>query len=161
MKCAAHPQVETNLKCGKCGKPICPKCMIQTPVGAKCPNCAKLYELPTYRVSGRYYLRAIGTALGMALVTGVLWGVVKGFIPFFFLNLLLGPGVGYAIGEMVGVSVNRKRGRGLATVASFGVAISYLVSILLPWGLPFGLFNLVLDLVSVALGIFVAVTRLR
>ena len=161
MKCAAHPSVETNLKCGKCGKPICPKCMVQTPVGARCPDCAKLYKLPTYRVSTRYYLRAIGTALGMAVVCGVIWGVVGGLVPFFFFNLLLGPGVGYAIGEVVSLSVNRKRGRGLATVAGFGVVVSYLVSIFLPWGLPVGLFHIVLDLVAVALGIFVAVTRLR
>ncbi len=162
MKCAAHPRVETNLRCGKCGKPICPKCMVQTPVGARCPECARLYKLPTYRVSTAYYLRAAGTALGMAIVCGVIWGVVNLFLPFFFLNLLLGAGVGYAIGEVVSLAVNRKRGRGLAAVAGAGVAISYLVSIQ-PWffGLPFGLFPILLALASVALGIFIAVTRLR
>ena len=161
MKCAAHPRVETNLRCGKCGKPICPKCMVQTPVGARCPECARLYKLPTYRVSTAYYLRAAGTALGMAIVCGVIWGVVNLFLPFFFLNLLLGAGVGYAIGEVVGLAVNRKRGRGLAAVAGAGVAISYLVSILLFFSLPSGLFPILLALASVALGIFIAVTRLR
>ncbi len=166
MQCAAHPNVETNLRCGKCGKPICPRCMVQTPVGARCPGCARLYKLPTYRVSRQYYLRAAGTALGMAVVTGVLWGVLRSFISFFIFNLLLGPGVGYVIGEVVGRAVNRKRGRGLAMVASLGVVISYLVSIMLlsvvmPWGFHFGVFNIVLDLVAVGLGIFVAVTRLR
>jgi len=95
----------------------------------------------------------------MAVVCGVIWGVVRMFVPFFFLNLLLGPGVGYAIGEVVSLSVNRKRGRGLATVAGIAVAISYLVSIFLPWGLIFGFH--ILDLLALALGIFVAVTRLR
>ena len=159
MRCATHLDVETNLRCGKCGKPICPKCLVQTPVGARCPDCAKLYKLPTYRVSTKYYLRAVGTALGMAIVCGVVWGVVGGLLPFFFINLLLGPGVGYAIGEVVGLSVNRKRGRGLATVAGIAVVISYLVSIFLPWGLIFGFH--ILDLLALALGIFVAVTRLR
>ena len=154
MKCATHPGVETNLRCGKCGKPICPKCIVQTPVGARCRDCAKLYKLPTYRVSAKYYLRAISTALGMAIVCGVVWGVVRGFVPFFYLNLLLAPGAGYAIGEVVGLSVNRKRGTGLATVAGIAVAISYLVSLL------FGLFHII-DLLALALGIFVAVTRLR
>lgn len=159
MKCATHPLVETNLRCGKCGKPICPKCLVQTPVGARCPDCARLYKLPTYRVSTKYYLRAVGTALGMAIVSGVIWGVVAMFLRIIFLNILLGAGVGYAIGEVVSLSVNRKRGRGLAAVAGVGVVISYLVSIFLPWGLIFG-FHL-LDLLAVALGIFVAVTRLR
>jgi len=119
-----------------------------------------LYKLPTYRVSAKYYLRAISTALGMAIVCGVVWGVVRGFVPFFYLNLLLAPGAGYAIGEVVSISVNRKRGKGLAMVAGIAVAISYLVSLLLPWGLIFGLFHII-DLLALALGIFVAVTRLR
>jgi len=97
----------------------------------------------------------------MALVTGVIWGVINQFIPFFYLNLLLGAGVGYAIGEVVSLAVNRKRGRGLAAVAGTGVVISYLVSILLLFGIPSGLFHILLDLVSLAIGIFVAVTRLR
>ena len=163
MQCATHPRVETNLRCGKCGKPICPKCLVQTPVGSRCPDCARLYKLPTYRVSTRYYLRAAATALGMALICGVAWGVVGIFLPF-FLNLLLALGVGYAIGEVVSLSVNRKRGKGLAAVAGAGVVVSFLVSIFLPWGLPFGLFNIitvVINLVALALGIFIAVTRLR
>ena len=144
--------------------------MVQTPVGARCRDCAKLYKLPTYRVSAKYYLRAIGTALGMAIVCGVVWGVVRGFVPFFFLNLLLAPGAGYAIGEVVGLSVNRKRGKGLATVAGIAVAISYLVSlwfISFLFGVPFqwmlllSPINLIFTLLALALGIFVAVTRLR
>ncbi len=161
MKCATHPEIETNLKCGKCGKPICPKCMVQTPVGARCPDCARLYKLPTYRVSAKHYLRAVGTALGMAIVCGVVWGLIGSFVPFIFLNLLLAAGAGYAIGEVVSLSVNRKRGTGLATIAGIAVAISYLVSLLLPWGLPFGLSFHFLDLLALALGIYVAVSRLR
>jgi len=97
----------------------------------------------------------------MALVTGVLWGLANSFIPFFYLNLLLGAGVGYVIGEVVSLAVNRKRGRGLAAVAGAGVLISYLVSILLFFDLPFGVFHIVFDIISLALGIFMAVTRLR
>ena len=161
MKCATHPEVETNLRCGKCGKPICPKCMVQTPVGARCPDCARLYKLPTYSVSTQYYLRAVGTGLGMAIVCGLVWTVVEGLVPFIYLNLLLNlllaAGAGYVIGEVVSLSVNRKRGKGLATIVGVAVVTSYLVSILLPWGFGFQLF----DLLALALGIYVAVTRLR
>lgn len=120
-------------------------------------DCARLYKLPTYRVSIQYYLRAVGTGLGMAIVCGIVWGVVGRWVPFFYLNLLLAPGAGYAIGEVVSLSVNRKRGIGLAVVGGIAVAISYLVSILFPWGFSFAL----LDLLALALGIFVAITRLR
>ena len=168
MRCVAHPKVETNLRCGKCGKPICPKCMVQTPVGARCPECARLYKLPTYRVSSAYYLRAVGTALGMATVCGVIWGLANLILPFFFLNLLLGAVIGYAISEVVGLAVNRKRGGGLATVAGAGVVTSYLISLSFPlvlpigsFGLPLNFFSILLAIASVGLGIFVAITRLR
>ncbi len=170
MRCATHPDVETNLRCGKCGKLICPKCMVQTPVGARCRDCAKLYKLPTYHVSTQYYLRAAGTGLGIAIVSGIVWAAISGFVPFFFLNLLLAAGAGYAIGEVVSLSVNRKRGKGLATIAGVGVVISYLASlwfvsllfeIPFRWVLHFSPLNIVFDLVAIALGIFIAVNRLR
>ncbi len=159
MRCATHHEVETSLKCGKCGKPICPKCMVQTPVGAKCQDCAKLYKLPTYNVSKVYYLRAAGTAAGAGIVGGVLWWILEVFLPF-YLGLLLAAGIGYAIGELVSLSVNRKRGKGLATIASIGVVISYLITIIVG-GVPFGLLNIALDFLALALGIFIAVNRLR
>ena len=164
MKCAFHPDVETNLRCGKCGKPICPKCLVQTLVGARCPDCAKLYKLPTYQVSTTYLLRAIGTGAGMAIVGGVIWGVVRGSVPFFYLNFLLAPAVGYAIGEVISLSVNRKRGAILAVIAGVAVALSYMVSVLSPWGLSINLASikyLILDILALGLGIFVAVNRLR
>jgi hypothetical protein len=32
--------VPTRLRCAKCGKGICPTCMVRTPVGFDCPTCA-------------------------------------------------------------------------------------------------------------------------
>jgi hypothetical protein len=114
--------------------------------------------LPTYRVTTKYYLKAAGTALGMAIVCGIVWGLIGGTAHFFYLNLLLAPGAGYAIGEVTSLSVNRKRGTGLAIVGSLAVVISYLVSIFFPlWWLSFNL----LDILALALGIFVVTTRLR
>jgi hypothetical protein len=160
MKCAYHPDVETNLRCGKCDKPICPKCMVQTPVGARCPDCAQLHKLPTYRVSSRYYLMAAGVAVGMATICGLAWGAIEWAVPLFSLNLLLAPGAGYAIGEAVSRSVNRKRGTGLAIIGGMAVALSYAFTFFFPDVIPSGYFILY-HILAVALGIFVAVNRLR
>ena len=157
MKCAAHPNVETNLRCGKCDKPICPRCMVQTPVGARCRECAQLNKLPTYRISLQYFLRAIGTGLGMAAVTGGLWGLISSFIPFVYLNILLGAAAGYIIAEVIGLAVNRKRGIPLAVIAGLATALSYLFAWVVPWGLYFSYF----DILSVAAGIYVAVIRIK
>ncbi len=161
MRCATHPAIETNLSCGKCGKPICPKCLVQTPVGARCSDCARPTKVPTFSVSTPYYLRAIGAGLGTAIVCGIVWGVIGWIIPFFSFNLLLAPGAGYAIGEVISRSVNRKRGTILAIIAGIALVISYSITLILKGGFPSGLFNILYDLLSLALGIYVAVTRLR
>ncbi len=157
MRCATHPGVETALRCSKCGKPICPKCMVETPVGARCPQCARLYRLPTFQVNTRYLLRAVGVGLGTAIIYGLIWGVVGSFLNFFLLNLLLAAGAGYATSEVISRSTNRKRGIKLATIAALAVVISYLVSTFI----SFSVTRLVFDLLSLALGIYVAVSRLR
>jgi hypothetical protein len=163
MRCATHPEVETTLRCSKCGAPICPKCMVQTPVGARCPKCAGLRKLPTFRISTRHLLIATATGLGIAIVYGLIWGLISSFLDFFYLNILLAAGAGYATGEVISLSVNRKRSLKLAVIAGVAVAISYLISVFPPWGaaFTFTVLHLVLDLVAVAIGIYIAVTRLR
>ncbi len=131
MKCSYHPDVDTELRCGKCGKPICPLCLVETPVGARCPECGRLQKLPTFTVNKKYYLRAILTAAGMAFACGAAWWAAR---PVIYFNFLLAAGFGYAIGEVVGRSVNRKRGKGLAIIAGIAVGIAYLISVIRPGG---------------------------
>jgi hypothetical protein len=161
LRCAAHPGVETQLKCGKCGKPICPKCLVQTPVGSRCRECARLYKLPTYRVTPVYYLRAAGTALVLAVVLGLAWGFIGDFVPFIFLNLLVAAGIGWVIGEVTGLAINRKRGIWLAVIGGAGVAVCYVVNIFTFGGLPAIGLGLAVDVAGVVIGITTAVSRLR
>lgn len=161
MQCAFHPDVETNLSCGKCGKPICPRCLVETPVGARCPDCAKATKLPTFRLATKHYLIAAGTALGMALATGLVWGILRALLPYIFVNVILGGGVGFAVGEVVSRAVNRKRGKWLAVTGGLAIPASYLASI--PFNMMFryeAVFH-PLDILAVAIGVFVAVIRLR
>jgi hypothetical protein len=139
--------------------------MVQTPVGARCPECARLYKLPTYSVSTVHYLLAGGTALVLAVLVGVVWEMLSRRVPYFDLNLLLGPVAGYVIGEATSRAVNRKRGIGLAAIGAAGVAIGFAVNLLprlvgdavLHLSLQFILFSLL----SLAIGIYLAVSRLR
>ena len=159
MRCASHPNIETNLSCGRCGKPVCTKCVVQTLVGPRCPDCANLKRLPTYEISTRHYLIAIGVGVGFAIVAGVAWALIWRAIPF--LSLLTAAGVGYAIGELISRATNRKRGPGLQVIAGVSVLISFATNYLfaayflsVPW---FSLYTII----GLALGIFIAVTRLR
>lgn len=39
--CHWHPKVPTALACGKCGRYICPKCVVLSPAGTRCKVCSK------------------------------------------------------------------------------------------------------------------------
>jgi membrane associated rhomboid family serine protease len=39
--CYRHRGRETGVACSSCGRPICPDCMTPTPVGMRCPDCAR------------------------------------------------------------------------------------------------------------------------
>ena len=38
--CYRHKDRETGVSCSSCGRPICPECMTETPVGMRCPECS-------------------------------------------------------------------------------------------------------------------------
>ena len=160
MRCALHPETETNLRCSKCGQLICPKCLVQTPIGARCSECAALKRLPVYDVSAVFYARAIAAGLITASVLGAIWP----FIPLGgFLWLIIAAGIGYAIGEVVSLSVNRKRGLRLQAIAGTSMVVSYAIRSLLETphlGFVHSFLN-VYVLIALALGIIIAASRLR
>jgi membrane associated rhomboid family serine protease len=41
MTCYRHPGVPTGIVCSRCGRPICPACMVDAAVGFQCPECTK------------------------------------------------------------------------------------------------------------------------
>jgi hypothetical protein len=89
VPCADHPNVETRLRCARCGKPICPLCAVRTPVGMRCPDCAGTRA--SIRANPARTLVAAGAGLAVAVLVGLVWG----FFPDwqFYLALALGFGV--------------------------------------------------------------------
>jgi len=39
--CYRHPYESAGVRCTRCDRPICPRCMITAPVGFQCPECVK------------------------------------------------------------------------------------------------------------------------
>jgi len=53
--CYRHPGRETAVACSNCGKPICPDCMTTSPVGMRCPECARqTTKVRTIRAAGSH-----------------------------------------------------------------------------------------------------------
>lgn len=89
VPCADHPDTETRLRCSRCGKPICPRCGVRTPVGMRCPDCAGTRSSVRANPAGTVTAAAAG--LGVATLAGLGWG----FFPDwgFYWALILGFGV--------------------------------------------------------------------
>jgi hypothetical protein len=121
-RCSYHPGVETRLRCSRCGKPICPRCGVRTPVGLRCPDCAGVRGLPTYATSTSVLGKAAAVGLAVALLVGLLWGRAPEW--GFHLALLLG----FGVAEAIAWASNAKRGRDLQLLAIACVALGLVVS---------------------------------
>jgi len=160
MQCARHPQVETGLACGRCETPICPRCMVMTDVGARCPTCAPRRKLPQFEIGPLFLLRGAAAAAVAGAALGALWGVLLpgGFAGFFI--IFIGLGLGYGVAESVSLATNRKAGPPLQVAAALGVVLAYVMrnvvlgEALLPTGDLLGY-------VAALVGIVFAVNRLR
>ena len=162
--CARHPNVETYLRCGKCDTPICPRCLVQTPVGARCRDCANVSRLPTFNVTPEFFARGMTAAGVSGAVVGVLWALLTGGAGLGFFGIIIGLGVGWAVSESVSLATNRKRGLGLQICAVLGVAMAYLImENLTPGGIVPRRGGLLLqgDLIAALIGAAFAFSRLK
>ena len=159
MDCPRHPGTETNLACGRCGTMVCPKCMVHTPVGVRCPDCAQLRRLPTFDVSYGDMLKGSLTGIGIGVGLGLLFGFLS-FVLFRipFLPSIALAGIGYAVGEGVSMSVNRKRGRALQVIAGGCVFLSFTTIVLFSISGRFLAQN-IFGLLALAFAIYIAWTR--
>jgi len=154
LYCANHPNVETMLRCNRCGKPICTRCAVQTPVGYRCKECVGQQHALFY--SGGVLDYVIGAVLG--LILGGVAAYLMALLGFWFFALLLGPTIGIAIAELVRMAVRRRRSRYLWLAVGGGMFVGALPSLLMALGSLWALLALGLFLV---LGIGAATARLR
>ena len=160
--CNWHPETETRLFCGHCGKSMCTACMVQVPVGIRCRECGRPERLPTYDVQPTYLLRAIGVAAAVSIVGGLLWlllNMIFGGVPF--ISSILGLGIAYAIGELISRAVNRKRGVTLAWIAGTAMVVAYMISGGFLHLFSTNFINVLFSLLFLAIAVYTAASRVR
>ena len=124
--CENHPNVETRLRCNKCGKAICSKCAVRTPVGYRCRSCVNAQQRAFYAgFRPSYYLVVALVALPLSLVAG--WLVPR----LGWYTIILGPVVGGGISEAARWAIRRKRGEYTWLVVCSSIVVGALPTLLL------------------------------
>ena len=118
--CTNHPKTETLLRCNKCGRPFCIKCLERTPVGYRCKECLNVQQAGYYTATPVDYVivAVVGTIAslvggGIALVLGGFW----------FLSIFYGPAAGGVIAEIIRFAIQRRRAKYVWLVACATVVI--------------------------------------
>jgi hypothetical protein len=164
--CARHPDVETGLACGRCGTPICPRCLVYTPAGTRCPDCATIGRPKMYTLGALDYVRAIATAVVVGIAIGFVAALLfapsprVGLFSFIF-AVAGGYGLGTAMAEALNLTTSRKRGRQMQIIAGGGVVLAALTRLVVS-GVPSEyVVRDISGLMLVAIAVSVASSRLR
>lgn len=130
VQCPRDPGVETALRCSRCETPICPRCLVMSPVGARCKDCARLSKNPIYALSPLVVTKAAAAGIIGGVAMGLAWGLV--LVPFSvgFLSIFLGVGLSWVFTKMMDFATGRKRGPAIAGFAMLGIGIAWAMTLL-------------------------------
>lgn len=120
--CAVHPNVETGLRCNKCGRYMCVKCAVKTPVGYRCRQCVKQQQAGFFTATSRDYI--------VAAVVSFVLGLPAAYVLMqvgLFLIIILGIPAGGFIGELVHRAVGKRRGEYTWAVAAGSIVLAALI----------------------------------
>jgi len=126
--CLRHAGTESNLECGKCGCLVCPKCMVHTPVGVRCPECSAPKKFPAFEISYIVLIKAALAGIFAAVILGLVFGLISTIlfkIPFIPWIALLG--LGYVVGEVVSIAANRRQSRQISAIALVSLLVSFIM----------------------------------
>ena len=152
--CYRHPGRETAVSCANCERPICTDCMVYTPVGIKCPECARLPRSAIVRLRPERAARTVAAAIGVGAAMGVGIVILQGVGLFF--ALILGWLIGIGMGETVLMASGRYRSPVTGWIAVGGCVWAYAVPYLLYYGADLGAIARSGNLAWVAIGAGIA-----
>lgn len=125
--CPRDPDTETNLRCGRCNELICPNCLVQSDVGSRCPDCARVRTPPMFHASGGELGKAAAAGFGTSIVVSFVAGFILNVVGVSFGGVVAVGGAGWLIGEVVYRASGYKRSRALQMVAGLATLLSYLI----------------------------------
>lgn len=129
LYCTVHPNVATSLRCNRCGRPMCTRCAVRTPVGYRCRECVRQQQDKYFNAQVLDYLIAGAVSLVLSFFAAAIIARLGWFLFAFFLS----PAAGGLIGTLVWRLTGKRRGRYTAIVVGTAVVLGALPS------LPFNL----------------------
>ena len=158
--CANHPNVETSLRCNKCGKPICAKCAVRTPTGYRCKECVR-GQLKIFDTAQWYdYVLGFITAGFLGLLASLLALLVSGLSFIGWILIIIGaPTAGVIIAEGVRLVIKKRRSRALFITIAAAMVLGALPVIIFNL-VAFNLFGLIFQGIFLFIATPVVYTRL-
>lgn len=120
VPCSYHPGTETRLRCSRCGKPICPRCGVRTPVGMRCPDCAGTRATVAANPAGTAIAAGAGLAVAVAVALG--WAFLPDWGFYWALAL------GFGVVETMARFLKLRRGPDLQAIAIAIVVVGFALS---------------------------------
>lgn len=135
MYCANHPDVETLLRCNRCGKPICLKCAKLTDVGYRCKECIRQVQDVYFNAKPADNFIAFGVALLVTAAATPVAIIIFGFFSFIWMAwliaFLVGGAAGGILAQIIRTAIQRRRGRALPYVALAGIIAGILLGVII------------------------------
>ncbi len=131
--CANHPETETTLRCNRCGKPVCVKCVELTDVGYRCKDCIRQQQDTFFNAETKDYFVLALVSFVLAAIAAPIIGYVISIFGFFgwILAFVLGPTVGGTAATIIRRSIGRRRGRYMGVVAIIAILLGTLIGVLI------------------------------
>jgi hypothetical protein len=113
--CHYHPGQPAFVRCGRCGKPLCPECVQHGPVGTRCVECLLGIVIRPVTRARRVAASAAAAATALALGAGL------GY--FGLLNWLTGIALGLAVAQTARSITHRVAAPGVQAAAGCAAAV--------------------------------------
>ena len=158
--CANHPNVETSLRCNKCGKPICARCAVRMPTGYRCKECVR-GQLKIFDTALWYdYVLGFLTAGFLGFLASLLASLVSSLSFIGWILIIIGaPTAGVVIAEGVRLVIKKHRSRPLFITIAAAVVLGALPVILIHL-FTLNLFSLIFQGIYLFIATPVVYTRL-
>ncbi|HEV7809642.1 MAG TPA: hypothetical protein VGO64_03500 [Candidatus Limnocylindrales bacterium] len=132
LHCYRHPDRETWVRCGRCDRPICPKCAMQGPVGLRCKTCGRPAYDPLTSFTPIQFALGAATAVGTGLVAGYLANRIG------FFSVIVAYFAGGIIAEIVSRVTGYKHGPVMLGIVLGGILAGTLLGAIASFWIDYG-----------------------